>query len=206
MNMLRIIDRKIVDYIVDRKGDWIQTYSGRQFWPIDPRDGDFFIEDIAHALSNICRYAGHCRDFYSVAQHSVLCSYFEPFDHPLEKLLHDASEAYLVDIPRPLKHDPEMKGYLRIERRLEAALATQFKLNFPWPEGVKIADDKVLSTEKRDLMNVSAIPWGQKHDPLHKIIKPWGPKKAERKFLERYYQILAFEHTAGYSRPLRHEP
>lgn len=179
--------------IVKRKGDWIQTYTGRQFWPIDPQCGDFFIEDIAHALSNICRYAGHCRDFYSVAHHAVLVSHICDPAWALEGLMHDASEAYLVDLPRPLKHDPEMKAYRTIERRMEAAIADQFMLNFPWPATVKWADNVVLSTEKRDLMNVSAIPWGQMQEPMKKIIRPWSPKKAERKFLERFYQLTAKE-------------
>ena len=66
-----------------RKGDWMQTYTGRQFWPIDPRANEVHIEDIAHALSMMCRYNGHCRTFYSVAEHSVLVSQHVPPEHAL---------------------------------------------------------------------------------------------------------------------------
>ena len=83
-----------------RKGDWMQTHSGIQFWPLDPRPEDILIEDIAHALSNQCRFAGHCCFHYSVAQHSVLVSENVPAQDAMWGLLHDAGEAYLVDLPR----------------------------------------------------------------------------------------------------------
>src|SRR5690606_29748913 len=98
-----------------RKGDWMQTFTGRRFWPLDPRPDEICIEDIAHALSMQCRYAGHCLSFYSVAEHSVLLSQHvaEPFRR--WALLHDASEAYLVDVPRPIKGD--LSNYRAVEAR-----------------------------------------------------------------------------------------
>lgn len=88
----------------ERKGDWIQTYTGRQFWPLDPKPEEVCIEDIAHALSQQCRYAGHTIRFYSVAQHSVEIALRVPRAAALWGLLHDAAEAYLVDLPRPVKY------------------------------------------------------------------------------------------------------
>ena len=87
----------------ERVGDWIQTMSGVIFYPLDPRPEEIRIEDIAHALSHQCRFAGHCREFYSVAEHSVRVSRELPQEFMLWGLLHDASEAYLVDLPRPIK-------------------------------------------------------------------------------------------------------
>ena len=148
-----------------RQGGWIQTFLGAQFHPMDPREEDFKIEDIAHALSNICRYAGHCRSFYSVAQHSIIVS--EEIEKAeaggeyglrssvTEGLLHDASEAYLVDVPRPVKHDPALAGYRQIESHMEAVIANAFGLVFPWPHVVKEFDDAVLMAERRDLSTTS---------------------------------------------------
>jgi hypothetical protein len=173
-----------------RKGGWIQVFSGKQIWPIDPRIGDFDIKDIAHALSNICRFAGHVRKFYSVAQHSVLVSHSVPEGMAMEGLIHDASEAYLVDIPRPVKHDPALIGYRGIEKQMEFVIARQFGVSYPWPAEVKSADDKALVTERRDLLSHCPIAWTTVTcDPLRRVIKPWSPEKAERKFLERYYEL-----------------
>src|ERR1017187_10636100 len=77
----------------------ITTFSGIHFWPLLPNPADIRIEDIAHALSNQCRFAGHAREFYSVAEHSVRVSQLCPPEDALWGLLHDASEAYLTDVP-----------------------------------------------------------------------------------------------------------
>ena len=90
---------------VARRGGWIQTYTGRQFWPLDPRIEDIDIHDIAHALSHQCRYSGHCLRFYSVAEHSVLLSHHVAGEHMLWALLHDAWEAYLAAIPEVERGD-----------------------------------------------------------------------------------------------------
>ena len=173
-----------------RQGNWIQTFLGNRFFPMDPRPSDFRIEDIAHALSNLCRYAGHCKSFYSVAQHSVIVSeeVGKTFDRwTMEGLLHDASEAYLVDVPRPVKHDPALAGYRQIEKVMESVIAEAFNLTYPWPDIVKLYDDAVLMTERRDLMATPPIPWTtEHHEPLKRKIIPWSPKKAEQEFLKRY--------------------
>ena len=86
-----------------RVGDWIQTFSGGCFWPLDPRSSEVDIHDIAQSLAMTPRYRGHTVRFYSVAEHSVLVSRAVPPEYALWGLLHDAAEAYTADIPSPLK-------------------------------------------------------------------------------------------------------
>lgn len=145
-----------------RRGDWMQTFSGRQFWPCDPRADEVCIEDIAHALSMQCRFAGHVRKFYSVAEHCVRASWIVPDRFKLAALLHDAAEAYVVDLPRPIKRQPELRAYLHIEERVEA----------------------------RDLMGgQSAGKWRLRAEPLPEAIVPWNHEMAEWKFLERFREV-----------------
>ncbi len=106
-------------------GNWIQTYSGRQFWPLEPRAEDVAVEDIAHALSLLCRYGGHSSRFYSVAEHCVLVSH----KCGLHGLLHDAAEAYLLDIPRPVK--ALMPEYKWAEERVIVAIYEALGVTLP---------------------------------------------------------------------------
>lgn len=174
-----------------RKGDWIQTFSGVCFYPLDARTEEIRIGDIAHALSLQCRFAGHCRCFYSVAEHSVRVSCAVPPADALWGLLHDAAEAYLVDLPRPLKRFCEMgRLYSEIEDALMAQVAERFGLNLPVPPSVKHFDTVLLMTEKRDLMCAEPKPWEGTAEPLPKKIKPWSSMKAERVFMERYAEVV----------------
>ena len=141
-----------------RNGDWMQTYTGRAFWPLDPRVEDIDLLDIAQALSNLCRYAGHTRRFYSVAEHSYLlagwCARNFPDDKELLRyvLLHDAAEAYLVDIPRPLKRS--LPGYSDIEARVESVIWERFGI-VPDAESkavVKEIDDRIIEDERLALL------------------------------------------------------
>jgi uncharacterized protein len=137
-------------------GNWMQTFSGGRFYPADPRPEQISIEDIARALSRLCRYAGHCEQFYSVAQHSVYVSAFVPVEHQLTALLHDATEAYLVDIPRPLKR--MLPAYELIEDNLWRVIASEFGLPAEMPQCVKDADNAVLLAEKAQILKASE-PW-----------------------------------------------
>lgn len=167
-----------------RHGDWIQTFTGKQFWPLDPRPEDIDVRDIAHALANTCRFNGHCLGFYSVAEHSVLVSRHASPEYRLAALLHDAAEAYLADIPRPLK--PYLSGYHEIERRLEECIAEKFDLPHPWPEEVKELDSRILADEAERLMGAPPADW---HLPLLKLgvrFPFWKPMDAELEFLREF--------------------
>lgn len=166
---------------------WIQTYTGRQFWPLAPRPGDIDIADIAHSLSLQCRFNGHCRSFYSVAQHSVLVSHAVPAEFALWGLLHDAAEAYVSDLPRPLKATaPDFRA---AEDRVLQAIATQFGLSWPMPDAVAHADDALLATELRDLMAPPPEPWGLPVPPLAEAITPVAAEVARQLFLTRFAEL-----------------
>ena len=173
-----------------RNGDWMSTFTGRAFWPCDPRPEEICIEDIAHHLSLICRFTGACREFYSVGQHSVLLSRIVPEKDAKWGLLHDASEAYLTDVARPVK--PHLSNYQEIEDRLMRAVAKQFRLPWPMPESIHRADDIMVCTERRDLLNPEP-DWGEwcqgiplLEDPIH----PHCPEDAEFEFLSRYEELF----------------
>jgi hypothetical protein len=105
-------------------GTKIRTFSGRYIDIFDPNPDDILIEDIAHALSHQCRFGGHIPKFYSVAQHSVFCANNPFISKKLEALMHDASEAYLLDIPSPIK--PRLTNYHEIENNLMMVIAEKF--------------------------------------------------------------------------------
>ena len=129
--------------------DVLQTYTGRVLTPLDPWPGDFSIEDIAWSLAHQCRYNGHTKLFYSVATHCILVAFFLPSNLKLEGLLHDASEAYLSDLPSPIKR--LMPEYQKVEARIEDALAGQYRLNLHNPL-VKEADNYVFQLEAQLVM------------------------------------------------------
>lgn len=144
----------------ERIGDWMCTSTGRKFYPLDPRPEDFDPRDIAHALALENRYCGHLPKPYSVAQHSMMAreivrDYFvAPSDVQLAALLHDAAEAYIKDIPRPLKRALG-ESYRKIEHSVEAAIAQRFGLKLPMSPLVKRADNICLAVERRDLFSAS---------------------------------------------------
>jgi len=144
-----------------RHGDWMQTYSGRQFWPLDPRPEDIVIEDIAHHLAMRVRYSGAASRFYSVAEHSVLVAVHVNPDYQREALLHDASEAYLGDMIRPLKTQPEFATFREVEDHLEAMIYERFGVvqTDASRAAVKRADNRILVDERKALMVEPPEPW-----------------------------------------------
>lgn len=170
-----------------RTGDWIQTYSGRCFWPLDPRPEEVEIADIAHALAMTCRYRGHCTRFYSVAEHSVLVSRHVPAEHALWGLLHDAAEAYSADIPRPLKR--ELAGWPDIEERILRAVCVRFGLPPEEPDCVKAADAALLSDERAALMVPCEREWGYCQPGLGVSIAGFRPRIAEKRFLAEFRRL-----------------
>jgi hypothetical protein len=179
--------------------NWIQTYSGRRFYLDEPRAEDVDIIDIAVALSRIARFGGHTYVFYSVAQHSVLasqhvlipgevysddCAYWAT----LSALLHDATEAYCGDLTRPLKIVVG-KAYSNVEAAVYRAIATRFNLPESLPSSVKLVDNRLLMTERRELMRVTKDIWSIDAEPFPFVINAVGPDEALEMFLKRYEQI-----------------
>lgn len=170
-----------------RGGDWIQTYTGRQFWPCDPRVDDVDVLDIAHALSNQCRFGGHSRMFYSVAEHCVRVSYVCDLGDALVGLLHDAAEAYIIDVPRPLKRN--LLGYKEIEAAIWVVIAEKFGVMRAIPASVSRADEILLATEARDLMTRPPNAWAPMPNPLPQRIEPWTSALAKTEFLARFREL-----------------
>ncbi len=182
---------------IQRKGDWIQTYLGVQFFPLDPRVHEIRLLDIAHSLSNTCRFTGHCKSFYSVAQHSVLVSQIVPQEFAAWGLLHDAPEAYMADLSRPIKRHSRLGDEFRsIESFLMAAVCVRFGLIRQEPPAVKYADDIALMTEKRDLMPNSPQKWAETAEPLADRIVCWTPEWAKHQFLKRAGELGLFGEVA----------
>lgn len=173
-----------------RRGDWMQTHTGRRFYPLDPRPEEIDPEDIAHALSLLCRYGGHVDRFYSVAEHCVLMSQAVAPKHALAALLHDATEAYVCDVPRPLKR--HLAGYELIEHGVWLAIAICFGLNPELPYPVKQADNRILLNERAALLS-RAETWHSLDDlePLEVQIEGWKPADAERFYMDRLEELIA---------------
>lgn len=179
----------------NRVGDWILTYTGKKFYVMDPRPEDICIEDIAHGLSNMCRFSGQCRTFYSVAQHSLIVSDHCP-DAELQGLMHDATEAYIGDMVRPLKHS--MPAYKTAELKLWACICEKFGMPIDMHPQVKAADNRALMTERRDLMITSDHEWSIAKDfpPYAFQIEPWSPAYAKDHFT-RVFNILFTQQQRG---------
>jgi len=166
---------------------WIQTYTGRKFYPLRPNGRDLNIVDIAHALSMKCRYAGHCKFFYSVAEHSVHVSLNLPPELALWGLLHDASEAYLPDVPRPIK--AHLPGFVELEHEIMSVVSLRYSLSWPEPREVKRVDTAILADEQPVLMPNVPDDWGLSEPPLGVTIEGWAPERAKAEFLRRFEKL-----------------
>lgn len=177
---------------------WIQTFSGRRFNPTKPVVDAIVIQDIAHSLSMQCRFTGHVRRFYSIAQHCVLVSYLCDADDRRWGLLHDGDETYIPDLSSPLKHSGKFDNYREYGKQLQIAICKRFGLPEKEPRSVKLADKLLLATEARDLMSPLHPDWKQPMEPLPFKIEPWSPDKAEDMFMKRFYELWgyvgAYEH------------
>lgn len=190
---------------MDANGSWLQCYGvddeAVAVEPLNIKADQIHIHTIAHALSLQCRFAGHTRKFFSVAQHSVNVAVFIEIAggshiEQLMGLLHDAAEAYCVDVPSPLKRDPALYGYRDIEERIQAVVAVAFQLPFPlMTEPVVAADMLALSWEARDILQptIPAI-WNPLPDlPPHlPKLQYWTSEFAERTFLLKFRSLVRY--------------
>ncbi|MCC4906935.1 hypothetical protein [Microbacterium sp. cx-59] len=184
-----------------QRGHWMQTYTGRAFYPLDPNPEDIDIIDIAHSLSMQCRYNGHVDRYYSVAEHCVLLAGWflsqtaeglparQAHILALWALLHDAAEAYIGDMVRPLKlHMPD---FCAADDALTAAIATRFGLQFPAiPDVVKAADTRILLDERAELLVPPPGAWTVDDlEPLGVTIEAWDPARAKAEYLSMFGEL-----------------
>ncbi len=164
--------------------------SGEFYSYVNPQANKWTIEDIALSLGHLCRYSGQVQKFYSIAQHCYLVSYAVDQEFALDGLLHDGVEAFMVDIPTPLKM--LLPDYKQIEAEHEQEMFSRFGLEYPMNPAVKKADTELLCAEVRD-MKAKHAHWDRySHINVDHIahIDPWTSAKATKMFLQRYYQLM----------------
>lgn len=177
----------------------IQTYSGYFFNFLNPDPNTINIVDIAHALSNECRFGGHCKWHYSVAQHSVYVSRLCPLELKFAGLMHDAPEHVVKDMMSPLKM--LLPDYKKVEKRVTKIIMNKFGLPELVHPAVKVADIRMLATEKRDIMGPLIDPdngqWKIVEDVLWApfSIERMTPEQANLMFLEEYLKLTPFRFT-----------
>lgn len=189
--------RELDDHGRARRGTWLGTISGGKFWPLDPRADEVEYDDLCVGLARQCRYNGQCVEYYGVAEHCVIVSIYverlarergwcerEVLDAAREALLHDASEAWIGDMVRPVKHQRVMRGFRRMENRIQRAVFERFDVHPTWLTSaiVKEVDDRVIVDEIEALMfdpslylarhakveglgaDIAALPWEKAAD------------------------------------------
>lgn len=176
--------------------DWIETYTNKRFYPLEPDMELICIEDIAHALAHICRFNGHTKRFYSVGEHSLSCLGLArrmglSYTDRLAALMHDASEAYLADIPRPIKR--AMHAYSAWEHTLQQMICRKWEIPYPFPDVIHKIDDIMLATERRDLF-ISPNHWPSlTADPSYDINVESGygmePAIVKDTFINEFYNL-----------------
>lgn len=190
-----------------RLGGSIQTSTGGIFYPLDVREEEITLKDVAHGLSHKARFTGHTSRLYTTAEHAVRVSEcVEMLGGTIMQqyvaLHHDDSDAYLPDVPTPLKVLPEFEFFRKIEKDIEHACYRKFGCVIDDYTIVKKADMMLLLTEKRDLMPKVNSNWGRfEMKPIPKPYKiiPWNPTKARKKYLERH-EALALELATLYTK------
>lgn len=204
-------DLKISPSKLALRDDYIFTYSGGIVTPLSPRAKDIKVEDVAHSLANQCRFTGHTKKFYSVAQHVVTVSLtLRRWGHSpsvqFQGLHHDDSEAYLADLARPIKVQAGFgAAYRKAEKRLEKTAADAFGIQYPYDPAVYRADVAVFHAEARDLMPegfVAGASVREEADPIEQIVEAWGPEKAERMYLQLHDELTNAER--GFEKAQRH--
>lgn len=182
---------------------WIQTFTGKRLDLDPPNPDQIDIEDIAHGLSMLCRFNGQCTQFYSVAEHSVHVSHEIAPKFALVGLLHDAAEAYLGDVPSPLKK--QLSQFKTFEGKMEVAIGKKFdiKPDLFKDRELKRADVQLLIDEKAVLMVDPPEPWppGAPDVKDASRIECWEPALAKQKFLERFAELTAISPAPNETEP-----
>lgn len=170
--------------------DFIQTYTGKKFSFNNLNIENIDILDIAHALSNICRFNGHCNKFYSVAEHSIYVSRYCPNNLKLWGLLDDASETYMGDMTRPLKQ--YMYEFQELEIQIMDTIILKFGLTPGLrPDEVIEIDNRILATEKEQLTRETKYNWELNYLSISGLeIRGLSPELAEKEFLNVYYGLI----------------
>lgn len=175
------------------KKSYIITYTGKKFNLLEPKIDDIDILDIAHAQAMQCRWTGHCKHHYSIAQHAYYCSFIGPANEALERLMHDTSESYIGDMNRPLKHYTNAgDAYRSVEAPLQGLIYEAFGMSAHEPASVKIADEAMLYAELEQLLPPIERETGEQNNPFGRseaakiVIEEWTPAHAEKMFLARF--------------------
>lgn len=171
----------------------IKTFSGLWIDPMDPNPADVALVDVAHGLALTCRFAGHVRVPYSVAEHCVRMSHAVPEDLALDALVHDCAEAYITDLSAPIKRRPEMQVFRDAEDRLEAVIREALKLDGPEHDPrIKPYDEAMFVSEARDLMNMDVQELRDRGYPeplVPETIIPWPWEVVKQMWLDRYEEL-----------------
>ena len=154
----------------------IRTFSGRYINVFDPNPNDIIIEDIAHALAHIPRFGGHLPVFYSVAQHCIMCAGYVNEKFAFEALMHDATEAYLLDIPKPIKD--MLPHYVHAEKHIHKIISWNFGVPIEMSSEVKEVDRVMLEFEWNNIMLGKGAP-----------PKIYTPEYAKQRFLELFEEL-----------------
>jgi len=174
----------------------LRTFSGSAVNLLDPRPQDIHIADIAHSLSHLCRFNGHCARYYSVAEHCVHVSRLTERGNALWGLLHDAAEAYVGDLVRPVRAHPLLTGFESVERRVLEAVCQRFHLSLPMPGDVIRADRLMLHVEMARWFYLPFPDDGSLIDDSEvrrfgNLLEGWDPREAKIRFLERYEELVS---------------
>jgi len=193
-------NNKIVDVTITSESEskmlpYIETFTGRKLFYDNIQQESISMIDIAHSLSQICRFTGHTREFYSVAQHSVLVADAQTtLAEKRAGLLHDATEAYVNDLPSPLKACTDLGDYKNLENRIHDVINDKYDVNNGMTPNIKKADLQALFTEKRDVLNnPSHWGWGDEIERFKETIIPLPPKEAKELFIQRFIELFPEE-------------
>lgn len=171
----------------------LETHTGAYLDYADPQASQILVEDVAHALSQICRFGGHTSRFYSVAEHALLVYSLVP-ERGLAALHHDSHEAYVCDAPTPLK--ALLPGFREVAADIDRAVAAAFGLDvaaFKDP-ALKAADQMAMRIEARELKASRGVGryWGFDEEPL--LAAPWrlgmSPEEAKGSFLDLHRDLM----------------